>query len=100
MMLLVRNAETFAPEPLGRRDILCAGGTIVALEPRIDSSGLPGDPEIIDAAGAVVVPISQGALKPGDQSGSARYLTTAPTGTSALKVKIPAVTSFGVLAPI
>ncbi|MBP7095481.1 MAG: beta-aspartyl-peptidase [Spirochaetia bacterium] len=56
MMLLVRNAETFAPEPLGRRDILCAGGTIVALEPRIDSSGLPGDPEIIDAAGAVVVP--------------------------------------------
>ncbi len=56
MMLLVRNAEVFAPEPLGRRDVLCAGGAIVAIEARIDLSSLPGAVKTVDAGGAALVP--------------------------------------------
>ena len=39
MLTLIRNAEVFAPEPLGRRDVLLAGGTIAAVEPSIDLAG-------------------------------------------------------------
>ncbi|MBN1243072.1 MAG: beta-aspartyl-peptidase [Spirochaetales bacterium] len=56
MILLVRNAEVFSPDPLGRRDVLCAGGTIVAIEARIDPSALPGTVETVDAGGAALVP--------------------------------------------
>ena len=56
MMLLVRDAEVHDPEPAGRRDLLCAGGSIVAIEARIDPAGLPGAVELVEAAGAPVVP--------------------------------------------
>lgn len=56
MFLLVKNAEVYAPARIGRRDILAAGGVIVAMVERIDERGLPGDVDIIDAKGAVLAP--------------------------------------------
>ncbi|URM96453.1 amidohydrolase family protein [Actinomadura madurae] len=53
-LLVVRNAHVFAPEDLGVRDILCAGGRIAALEPDLDVGALAA-PEI-DAAGMRVIP--------------------------------------------
>jgi beta-aspartyl-dipeptidase (metallo-type) len=56
MMTLVRGGEVFAPEPLGRMDVLLAGGIIEAVaEPgRIGGAGL--GLEVVDAAGRRVVP--------------------------------------------
>jgi len=56
MATLIRNGDVFAPEPLGRKDILVAGGSIEAVaEPgRIRFDGL--EVEILDAAGKRVLP--------------------------------------------
>lgn len=56
MMTLIEGGEVYAPEYLGRKDILCAGGTIAAIsEPgTIRIQGL--EPEIINASGKFVVP--------------------------------------------
>lgn len=55
-MLLVRNAEVFDPDPLGRRDILAAGGVIVAMAERIDPASLPAPVEVLDAEGSIALP--------------------------------------------
>ncbi len=56
MITLIRSGKVFAPEALGERDILMAGGRIVAVrEPgtvRVDGAGA----ETIDASGKIVVP--------------------------------------------
>lgn len=52
--ILIRNADVWAPEHLGRRDILIAGGKIIAMDVTLDVK-IPGVEEI-DAAGAKVVP--------------------------------------------
>ena len=56
MVTLIRNGEVFAPEPLGRKDILLAGGIItgVADPGRIRVEGI--EAEVIDAAGQWVLP--------------------------------------------
>ena len=56
MITLVRGGEVFAPEPLGRKDLLLAGGVIEAVaEPgRLGGGGL--EAEIVDAAGKSVIP--------------------------------------------
>ena len=56
MVTLIRGGDVFAPEPLGRKDILLAGGAIEAVaEPgRIRIDGL--EAEIVDAAGKRVFP--------------------------------------------
>jgi beta-aspartyl-dipeptidase (metallo-type) len=58
-MLLLRNADIFTPEPIGRADLLVAGGRIVRLQPDIrvpeaccdvvDASALLAVPGLIDA---------------------------------------------------
>lgn len=54
-MVLVRDAEVFAPEALGRRDLLLAGGRIVAMAAYIDPGvGLPV--RIVEARGRLAVP--------------------------------------------
>lgn len=53
--LLLRGAEVFAPEPLGRRDLFCAAGSIVAVEPHLEIPAALGAREI-DAAGLRAVP--------------------------------------------
>ena len=56
MVTLIRGGDVFAPEPLGRKDILLAGGEIEAVaEPgRIRVDGL--EAETVDAAGKRVFP--------------------------------------------
>jgi len=56
MMLLVKNAEVYAPERLGRRDILAAGGRILALAEVIAAPALPCPVETIEAEGLVALP--------------------------------------------
>lgn len=55
MMLLFKNAQVYAPEALGRKDVLIAGSRIVAVE---DAMGLPEglDVEVIDAEGMRLIP--------------------------------------------
>jgi beta-aspartyl-dipeptidase (metallo-type) len=56
MVTLIRGGEVFAPEPLGRKDILLAGGVIEAVaDPgRIRVGGL--EAEVVDASGKRVLP--------------------------------------------
>lgn len=56
IMLLLKNADVYAPQPQGVCDILIGGGEILALQPHIDESGLPVQPEVIDADGCLVTP--------------------------------------------
>ena len=49
-----KNADVYAPEHLGTRDIFLAGGKIVAMAEKLDVT-LP-DLEVIDAAGYIVAP--------------------------------------------
>lgn len=51
---LIRNADLYAPEHVGMRDILFAGGRIIAVEPRLEPS-IPGL-ETLDAEGRRVTP--------------------------------------------
>ncbi len=56
MITLIRGGQVFAPEPLGTKDVLLAGGVIEAVaDPgRLKIDGL--DPEVVDAAGKSVLP--------------------------------------------
>lgn len=52
--ILIKNADVYAPEHLGTRDIFLAGGKIVAMAEKLDVT-LP-DLEVIDAGGYIVAP--------------------------------------------
>ncbi len=56
MITLIRGGQVFAPEPLGPKDVLLAGGVIEAVaDPgRLKIDGL--EPEVVDAAGKSVLP--------------------------------------------
>ena len=59
MLTLITNAEVFAPEPLGRRDLLLAGSQIAAIgeQLELDDARLgTGVVERIDADGSLLVP--------------------------------------------
>lgn len=56
MQVLIKNGEVYAPDYVGKKDILCAGGKLVAIEEHIDEAGLAGKVEVIDATGKNVVP--------------------------------------------
>ena len=53
-MLLIKNAELFAPSPLGKKDILICGGEIQCIEDEIQISGVPCT--VLDAQGRYAVP--------------------------------------------
>ena len=55
MLTLLRNAEVFAPERIGRRDILIGGGKILAMDRELSDLAVPKC-SVIDLAGARVVP--------------------------------------------
>jgi beta-aspartyl-dipeptidase (metallo-type) len=55
-MILIKNAEVFAPGAMGRCDILTGGGKILAVVKSIQAGVLPGEVEVIDAAGLAAVP--------------------------------------------
>ncbi|HVP90268.1 MAG TPA: beta-aspartyl-peptidase [Terriglobales bacterium] len=56
MLTLIRGAEVFGPDPLGRRDVLLAGGGVEAVaEPgRLRPDGL--EVEAVDASGLALLP--------------------------------------------
>ncbi|MBW8366674.1 MAG: beta-aspartyl-peptidase [Arenimonas sp.] len=54
-MLLVRGADVFDPAPIGRHDLLLAGGRIVAMAPRL-SPGADLPVRVLEAAGRIAVP--------------------------------------------
>lgn len=58
MLTVIVNGEVFAPEPLGRKTVVVAGGRIAHLGdidvPALARSGLPH--EVLDAAGCIVAP--------------------------------------------
>ena len=53
-MLLLKNADVYAPAAMGRADILAAGGRILRIEPSIELP--PAYVEEVDATGLVAVP--------------------------------------------
>lgn len=53
-MKLIKNANVYAPEPLGTRDILVGGGRILLIDRSICLSGV--DVEVIDAGGLALTP--------------------------------------------
>lgn len=55
-LLLLRGASLHAPEPLGRRDLLCGGGRILAIGESLPSLPPELEREEIDLQGATVVP--------------------------------------------
>jgi beta-aspartyl-dipeptidase (metallo-type) len=59
-MLLLRNADVFAPAPLGRCDLLLGGGSILWMNAAGSASGYPeflaAATDIIDVNGARVIP--------------------------------------------
>jgi beta-aspartyl-dipeptidase (metallo-type) len=79
VLTLVRDAELYAPEPRGHQDILIAGGRIVAI-----GASLPAPPaaygvDIIDAAGARVIPgIIDGHVHVGGGGGESGFASRVP----------------------
>lgn len=55
-MLIIKNGEVYSPKPMGKADLLIGGGKILAVEPSLDAGSLPGEVEVIDATGMMLVP--------------------------------------------
>ena len=53
-MLLIKNAEVYAPEHLGRKDVLVCNEKIECVEDSI--SELPVECEVMDAEGRMLIP--------------------------------------------
>ncbi len=53
-MVLLQNATLLTPAPIGRGDVLLAGGRIVAIAPSIATP--PWDVEVVDLHGRIVIP--------------------------------------------
>jgi len=56
MLIVIKNGEVYAPEYLGKKDILLAGDKIQVISDEIDTTRLPFNVEIIDAKDKIVVP--------------------------------------------
>lgn len=54
-MILLKNCSAYSPQPLGRQDLLLAGGKIAAMAPSIESPKLP-NLEAVDCQGLLAVP--------------------------------------------
>ena len=54
-MILIREAETFSPQPLGTQDILCGGQSILAVGKGLSCDSLPGL-TVLDGKGLIAVP--------------------------------------------
>ncbi|MBY5946112.1 beta-aspartyl-peptidase [Photobacterium rosenbergii] len=55
-LTLIKNAKVYAPAPLGIKDVLVAGNKIVAIEDKMNVSGLGTAVTILDANGKIMIP--------------------------------------------
>ena len=55
-ILLLRGADVFAPAPLGRQDVLVAGGQIVAIAPHLELPPPSWHAEVLDCQGFRLIP--------------------------------------------
>lgn len=55
-LLVLSNAELYDPEWVGRRDVLCGGGRILAIAPQLGPLPLSIPHEVVDLMGAALVP--------------------------------------------
>ncbi len=55
-MLVIKNAELFTPQPIGKQDVLIGGEKILAIESTINPSSLPGEVKVLDANGMLLTP--------------------------------------------
>ncbi|CUS48389.1 MAG: beta-aspartyl-dipeptidase (metallo-type) IadA [Idiomarinaceae bacterium HL-53] len=56
MLTLIKNAEIYAPQPLGKQDVVIGGGKILAIGQDFNFSGSTLELLEIDAAGQVLIP--------------------------------------------
>ena len=56
MFKLIKNADVYAPEHLGKRDLFIAGETILHVEPDLSRFESVPDVEVIDLSGKTLVP--------------------------------------------
>ncbi|AOH54417.1 beta-aspartyl-peptidase [Peribacillus muralis] len=56
MITLIKNAEVYEPQYLGRMDVLLAGGKIVHIQDEIDLDNVSIDVKIVDGSGKILVP--------------------------------------------
>lgn len=97
-MIVIKGAEVYSPESLGRKDILVGGGSILAVEDAIDPGVLPGDVEVIEATGLAVTPgfidAHQHFTGGGGEGG---YHTRTPEMTLTMNTKNGVTTAVGLL---
>jgi len=75
-LLLLRDAELHAPEPLGRCDVLLAHGRILAIGQGLDPRGCGVPVTVIEAAGDVLAPgLVDGLVHPGGGGGEGGFAT-------------------------
>ncbi len=55
-MILLQNAEVYAPQHLGRRDVLVAGGKITAIAAHLDPPPSSWRVEVVDLQGRALIP--------------------------------------------
>ena len=55
-LLLIKNADVYAPEHLGKRDVLMGGGKILKLQDHLDENFGDLSAEIVDASGLMMAP--------------------------------------------
>ncbi|SDN60524.1 beta-aspartyl-peptidase [Alkalicoccus daliensis] len=53
MLTLIKNAEVFTPEALGKNDVLLGGGKIIAVKPQIEATA---EMEVMEGKGKLLVP--------------------------------------------
>ena len=56
MFLCIKNAEVYTPAPMGRRDVLLCAGRVIAIAEHLDTQGLPGEVQVLEAAGKRLLP--------------------------------------------
>ncbi|GAE25858.1 isoaspartyl dipeptidase [Halalkalibacter wakoensis JCM 9140] len=56
MLMLIKKGEVYTPSFIGKKDLLIAGGKIIAIEDQIDLNSLSIDVQVIDGEGFLVMP--------------------------------------------
>lgn len=56
MLKLIKGAEVFTPDAIGKKDVLIADSRVMAIEEQISAASVHPDCEVIDADGLLMVP--------------------------------------------